>query len=131
MERQLLSGEPAAGENAPVLRGAVSDGGDQLHLLPDTNGKDCRRLEPGDARSVQADTEGSETHHPRCPTARLWRSGPSIPGDRRHTRTQIGSAPVSAATEPQKGSATAGCISRHISATSVRRVRVPPHVMAR
>ena len=42
--RALLSGRPAGGEDAAVLRRALPHGGDQLHVLPDAERQDRRRL---------------------------------------------------------------------------------------
>jgi uncharacterized protein YecE (DUF72 family) len=49
MERQLLSVGSRGGEDAAVLRRAVSDGRDQLHVLPHADREARRRLGGADA----------------------------------------------------------------------------------
>src|SRR5580765_5461145 len=44
MEGQLLSGRPRGGEDAAVLRGAISHRRDQLHVLSDAEREDRVRL---------------------------------------------------------------------------------------
>src|SRR5437762_7708238 len=60
MEGQLLSGEAPGGEDAAVLRRALRDGRDQLHVLSHAEREDPRRLEPRDAGEVQADPQGPQ-----------------------------------------------------------------------
>ena len=71
MEGQLLSDGPAAGEDAAVLRGALSDRRDQLHVLSDADGEARRRVGGADAVALQADAQGAAAHHARQPAEEL------------------------------------------------------------
>src|SRR5882672_4340547 len=104
MERDLLSRDAFGGEDAAVLRGAVSDGRDQLHVLPRAEREDSRRVEQGDARALQADVEGTEADHARCAAARLRGPREAISGDGSDARSETGGPAVSAPAEPEKGS---------------------------
>src|SRR5581483_10954291 len=73
MEGEFLSGESPRGEDASVLRRALFDGRDQLHLLPDAEREARGRLVRRDAVPLQADTQGAASDHPRQPSARLRR----------------------------------------------------------
>src|SRR5262249_54795242 len=63
MPRVLLSGEVPHGQDAPVLRGAVLHGGDQLHLLSDAQRQDHRGMGRGDPRRLLVHPQGASAHH--------------------------------------------------------------------
>src|SRR5437588_11096914 len=97
MEGQLLSGEAPGGEDAAVLRRALRDGRDQLHVLSHAEREDPRRLEPRDAGEAQADPQGPQAHHPHREAAPL-REPPSILStDRSDARTKARRDPLPAA----------------------------------
>src|SRR5262249_37631790 len=59
MEGKLLPAGSSSREDAAVLRGAVSDGRDQLHLLPHAERKARQRMGGANPVAVQADAEGA------------------------------------------------------------------------
>ena len=65
----------AGGEDAAVLRGALSDRRDQLHVLPDAEREAGGRVGGADAVALQADAQGAAPHHARQPAEELRRSG--------------------------------------------------------
>ena len=121
---------PAA-KMLPVLRGAVSDRRDQLHVLPRAEREDSPGVGRGDAGTVQADAEGAEADHARRAAARLRRSRAPVPRDGGDPRAEARRAAVSAAAESEEGHRAVRRISRGVSAARLRRVRVPPRVVAR
>src|SRR5476649_1857470 len=103
MERELLSRRSRGEEDAAVLRRAVSHRRDQLHVLPDAERGDCRRLGGADAVALQAHAEGAAPHHARQPAEK--RRGVRrrvLPGGL-DARRQARRAAVSAAAEPEEG----------------------------
>src|SRR5690606_1648156 len=66
MEGKFLSGEDRRREHAAVLRAALSDGRDQLHVLSDAQPEDAAELGSANAAVLQADAQGAEAHHARC-----------------------------------------------------------------
>src|SRR5688572_32859496 len=95
MEGNVLSGEAARVEDAAVLRRAVPDRRNQLHVLSRAERENPRRMEQGDARAVQADAEGAEADYPRRAAARLRRPGPAVPRDGRLPWAQAWRAVIS------------------------------------
>src|SRR5262245_33640072 len=67
VEGELLSVRSSRGEDAAVLRGAFSDGRDQLHVLPHAEREAGLGLGGADAVAVQADAQGVATDHARQP----------------------------------------------------------------
>ena len=130
MEGQLLSSDAAVREDAAVLRRAVPDGRDQLHVLPRAEREDSRRLEQGDPRHIQADAEGAEAHHARSAAERLRGAGAAVLRDRGHAWPEDGRAAVPASSQSQEESCAVRRVPRDVSAARVRRVRVSPRVVA-
>src|SRR5205814_1006816 len=75
MEGQLLPLRSTCGQDAALLRGAVSHRRDQLHVLPHAQREAGRRLGRADAVALQADLEGPSTNHARQPAEELRRAG--------------------------------------------------------
>ena len=121
---------PAA-KMLPYYAERFSDRRDQLHVLSRAEREDSRRLEPGDARAIQADAEGAQANHARqrgCAIAEtacassLETAATLGPEARR--------AAVSAAAKPEEGSRALRRVSRDVSAARLRRLRVPPRIVA-
>src|SRR5688572_6443519 len=105
MEGQLLSTGPAADQDAAVLRNAFSYRRDQLHVLPDADGKARYRMGRSDPVTLQADPEGSEAHHARQPPQELRSAAGRLLRRGRLARRQARGAPVSTPAEREEGSA--------------------------
>src|SRR2546428_4058612 len=105
MEGQLLSEGSAAGEDAAVLRGALSDGRNQLHVLSHADGEARRRMGGADAVALSADAQGPTAHHARQPAEELRTAPDHVLWRGRRARREARRAPVSAAPEREKGSA--------------------------
>src|SRR4029077_19039829 len=60
MEGQLLSAQAAGGEDAAVLRRALHDRRDQLHLLSHAEREDPRRLESRNSAGFPPHAQGSQ-----------------------------------------------------------------------
>src|SRR6516225_9057702 len=65
MEGKLLSRGPPGQTNAPLLRGAFSNGGDQQHLLPYALGVGLEELGQGGSSGVCLRSEGAAADHPQ------------------------------------------------------------------
>src|SRR5882724_11273755 len=116
VEGELLSGRPRDGEDAALLRRALSHRRDQLHLLPDAEREDRVRMGGADAVAVQADAEGAAAHHPRQPAETGGRARAGVLPGRGHARRQAGRAAVPAAAEPEKRSGAVRRVPRHTAA---------------
>src|SRR4051812_17157263 len=131
MEGQLLSRRPRDGEDAAVLRRAVSDRRDQLHLLPHAERKDRVRLGGADPVAVQTDAEGAAADHARQPVEERRRIRRRLLPGGGDARRQARRAAVPAAAEPEKGPRAVRCVSRDAAAEGLRGVRIPSCVVAR
>src|SRR5579862_7992185 len=65
MARPVLSAKAARGRDAALLRGALRDGGDQQHLLPDAARGDARAVAHPGARALHLHAEGAAPDHLR------------------------------------------------------------------
>src|SRR6266851_1295619 len=75
VEGQLLSGGSSRGEDAWVLRRPLSDGRDQLHVLPDADREASGRMGRANAVPLQADAQGAAAHHAWQPIEELQGAG--------------------------------------------------------
>src|SRR5687767_8414609 len=106
MEGKFLSRRSAGDEVPALLREQVSDGRNQLHVLPDADAEADRRLARASAAAVPIHAEGAETHYARSPAARrrCGRIAAGIRHSGRGTRAAAGGVVVSAAAQFQEGS---------------------------
>src|SRR5437899_2974445 len=96
MEGKFLSGRFAHEQNATVLRGAILDHRDQLHVSPNPKREDDRQLEATDAGEISVCAQSAAKDHAFCEAARLRRLArillQSYLGARRKTRAGFVSA---------------------------------------
>src|SRR5207237_677705 len=130
VEGQLLSARSPGGEDAALLRRALSDGRDQLHVLPDAERDARRRMGGADAGALQAHAEGAAPDHARQPAEERRRARRHVLPGGRHARRQARRASLPAAAEPEEGRRAVRRVPRRAAAEGVRRVRVPPRVVA-
>src|SRR6476620_8838671 len=105
MEGQLLSIGSARCEDAAILRGAVPDRRDQLHVLSNAERKTRQWLGGANSVAVQAHVEGSSAYHPRRSAPKLWRLGQRILFRRGDARGKAGGPALPTAAECQEGPA--------------------------
>src|SRR5581483_8845937 len=131
MEGKLLSVRFAGGEDAAVLRGAVSDGRDQLHVLPYADREARARLGRADAVAVQTDAESAAAHHTRQPAQGFGGAHRELLSGGGIARRQARRAAVPAAAESEEGSRALRRVPGRPAAEGLRRLRVPERLMAR
>ena len=132
MEGQLLSGRSSRRRRCcRILRGAVSDRRDQLHVLSDADREARRRVGGADAVALQAHAEGAAPDHARQPLEGLRPAGRVVLPGGGHARREARGAAVSASAQLEEGSGRLRRVPRRAAAEGVRRVRVPPRVLAR
>src|SRR5262245_34874653 len=108
MAGDILSGVLRRLEDAPVLRGALRDSRDQLHLLSHAQRQDHRGLGCGDSRRLLLYPQGASTHHASPAAEGRPRAAALFPRYRASARLQARADPLSVAAELQEGPLTAG-----------------------
>src|SRR2546426_904738 len=103
VEGAVLSAQAASLWDAQLLRRAAAHGRDQLHILPDAQRQNHRRVERGDAAAVHLRAEGTEAHHARFPAQVRGQAPRLLLRHRRRARPQARTPAVSAAPELQEG----------------------------
>ena len=73
VERKFLSRRFARGENAAVLRRAILDHRNQLHVSPHSGAEDDRKLEGANTREISFCAESAAENHALVEAARLLR----------------------------------------------------------
>src|SRR5205823_6389111 len=131
VEGQLLSCELAAIQDACVLRFAVSNRRDQLHLLSNAHREARWRMGGRHSVAVQTDAQGAAADYARQSPEKLRSASDGLLRGRWLSRREAWRAPFSAPAHCKEGSGPARCLSERSSAESPRRVRIPSRVMAR
>src|SRR6185295_2634552 len=95
-----------------LLRGALSDGRDQLHVLPHADREARARMGRADAVAVQADAESAAPDHARQPVEELGAARRELLPGGGVARRQARRAVVPAAAEPEERSRALRRLSR-------------------
>ena len=86
--RDLLPGEVQHRQDAGLLRRALPDGRDQLHLLPDAQREAARGLERRHTRALLVHAQGAPPHHSRFEAAAMRGPDAGVLPDRADPRPQ-------------------------------------------
>src|SRR6266404_2766839 len=97
MEGQLLSAQVPGGQDVALLRRALQNRRDQLHLLSHTEREDPRRLGSRNPTGVPADPQGSQAHHAHRETQGLRRPAALLSQNRGHPGAEARRDPLPAA----------------------------------
>src|SRR5579862_4911086 len=131
MARPVLSAKAARGRDAALLRGALRDGGDQHHLLPDAARGDARAVAHPGARALHLHAEGAAPDHLRQAPRRRRIARCRVSAPRRDSRASPWRRAVPASALPEERPAAASRVPRIAARGWARRVRVSQRDVAR